>query len=84
MHVHTHGFITRVFRLAVIKMMILLTKDKAFGPFRCHMYTIECYNIVLFHDQMLICLIENVNSNRIDNIYIYHTEESEKMVDFKQ
>jgi hypothetical protein len=62
-----HDIITRVFRLKLVKMMALLSKQEVFGPMRCFMYSIEWQKRGLPHAHILLWLKEKIHPSKIDS-----------------
>lgn len=68
LHVHKRYLVANLFRLTLIKMIDLLTKDTISRPGRCHFYTIEWYICGLPHVHIAIWFMEKAHSSQIDSI----------------
>lgn len=68
MHVHKRYRVANLFRLKLIKMIDLLTKDMLFRPVRYHLYTVEWNICGLPHAHIPIWLMEKAHFRQIDNI----------------
>jgi len=65
---HRHDLIVRVFRLKLKSLMHFLTNGEAFGPARCHMYTVEWQKRGLPHAHILLWLTVRLDPNKIDSV----------------
>ena len=79
-----HDIIARVFRLKLVKMIALLTKQEVFGPVRCYMYSIEWQKRGLPHAHILLWLKVKVSPSQIDALIsaeIPNPEEDRQLYD---
>jgi PIF1-like helicase/Helitron helicase-like domain at N-terminus len=63
-----HDIIARVFQQKVKKLMDMITKHEIFGPYRCHVYSIEWQKRGLPHIHLLLWLKEKLHSTQVDSI----------------
>jgi hypothetical protein len=64
----SHDITATVFRQKLKSLMDLIVKHCVFGETRCWMYSVEWQKRGLPHAHILICLIEKIRPNEVDEV----------------